>query len=200
MTAPTNDTKLEVLNDHYKETYNNLQEFRKLRERLMAFIIATIALMSFQVFSPTQAGNAIGQFVASQLDLQSSIDTSFLGSIIWFCLLAFVVRYFQTVIHIERQYDYLHNLENLLSKHYDGNAFTREGKSYLKKYPLFSNWAHFLYTTIFPALLIIVVVIKTANEIKIVSHVSALLIFNSLIALFILVSIVLYLMLIHFKK
>jgi hypothetical protein len=200
MATLKDDTKLEVLHDHYKETFSHIEDFRKLRDQLLALIFITITLMLFQVFSPMEAGNAIGQFVVNSLDIQGSIDISFLGSVIWFSLLAFVVRYFQTVVHIERQYDYVHSLEELLSQYYDGNAFTREGKSYLRGYPLFSNWASALYTIIFPGLMFIIVVAKIGNEFYLANHIPVLLVFNSLIALFILVSIVLYLILLFFRK
>ncbi len=149
--------------------------------------------MLYQLYSPVEAGQAIGEFVVSKLDLQTLINSSFIESIIWFVLLSLVIRYFQTVILIERQFDYLHRLEEELNKIFEGVAFTREGKSYLKDYPLFSKWTHLLYTTLFPTLLILVVVVKIGYEIHFARNLSPLLTFNVSIAIFTIISTILYL-------
>lgn len=196
----SDDKKIELLTDHYKDTFVHLTEYRKLRDRLFSLILLTITLLLFQIYSPTEAGAAIGQFIAKKLELQNAINISFIGSIIWFALLGFVIRYFQTVIHIERQYDYIHNLEEQISNHYKGKAFTREGKSYLTNYPLFSNWTHILYTIAFPLLLMVVVIIKTANEIYFSTNISFLLAFNFITALCVLISTVLYWRAIYSRK
>ena len=100
----------------------------------------------------------------SKLNVNEPIDISFLGNVIWFATLALVVRYFQAVVHIERQYDYLHSLENRLNKHYGQKAFTREGEAYLSAYPIFSKWTSLLYSVVFPAFLCGVVVTKLAVD------------------------------------
>lgn len=192
MSTLSHDKKIELLNDHYKDTFAQLTEYRKLRDRLFALILFTITLLLFQIYSPDEAGVTIGEFITKNLEIESTINISFIGSVIWFILLGFVIRYFQTAILIERQYYYIHNLEEQLSKHYQKKAFTREGKSYLTNYPLFSSWAHILYTFVFPILLIAVVLGKIVNEIYFSKGISLLLIFNSVIALCILVSTALY--------
>jgi hypothetical protein len=200
MPALSEDTKLDVLNDHYKDTFAYLQEFRKRREQLLLLILVVATIMLFQIFSPKDAEDAIGQFIAKGLDLQGPVDISFVGSVLWFSWLCLVIRYFQTAVHIERQYDYIHDLEKQLSQLYDGKAFTREGQFYLARYPLFSNWAHILYTIVFPVVLAIVVIGRVVNEILLATHLSLLLVFNVVISLCILVSVVLYVMMVHFKK
>lgn len=200
MPTLSDDKKIELLNDHYKDTFVYLKETLRLRDRLFVFILLTITLLFFQLYSPDEAGTVIEAFIKKNLELEDAISIAFVGTVIWFALLAFVMRYFQTVIFIERQYKYIHRLEDQLSSHYDDKAFTREGKSYLKNYPLFSNWAYYLYTMIFPILLIVVVVGKMINEYLFASGISFLLVFNSVIALGILISTMLYLRMVHFGK
>ena len=132
--------------------------------------------------------------------MKSPIDITFIGSIIWFGLLSLVVRYFQTVVHIERQYKYIHQIEEQLSAEYANKVFTREGKSYLNDYPLFSSWAWILYTIVFPALLIVLVIAKVVGEICQAGRISLLISVNVAIALFIVLSTLFYLLLVHFKK
>jgi len=200
MPALTYDKKIELLNDHYKDTFAQLKEYLKLRDRLFLLILVTITLLLFQIYSPDEAGVTIGAFLSKKLEIQNTISIAFIGSVIWFALLALVIRYFQTIIFIERQYAYIHNLEDQLSKHYQDKAFTREGKSYLKNYPLFSDWAYILYTMVFPSLLILIVLGKMINEFYFSKGISLLLIFDTIIALCILISTVLYMRMVHFQK
>jgi len=197
----TEDTKFQALYDHYKDTFDGIRNHIKFRDRLFALILVVVTLMLFQVFSPQESNKAISQLVSAKLGLQIAIDVSFLGSVIWFSLLSLVIRYFQTAVYIERQYDYIHQVEDSLGAHYDGKTFTREGKAYLKNYPLFSNWAWVLYTIIFPLLLLLVVSAKILNEFSRVAYVaSPLFLVNGLIFVGIVISTILYLLLIHFRK
>ena len=194
------DAKLQLLHDHYKDTFFHIQEYLKLRDRLFLLILIVATLMLFQVYSPAKSGEAVSQFITKKLELKSPIDITFIGSIIWFALLSLVVRYFQTVVHIERQYAYIHQLEELISTEYGSKVFTREGKSYLKDYPLFSSWAWILYTIVFPALLLLVVVYKITSDIRQATCVSFLVGVNIAIALLIVLSTVFYLLQVHFRK
>ncbi len=139
----------------------------------------------------------IGHLITKALNLDKTVDASFIGSIIWFALLALAVRYFQTVIHIETQYKYIHNLEDQLCPYYKNMAFTREGKTYLKDYKMFSKWIKKLYFIIFPILLVLVIIAKIYNEIIYTSNFSVLLIFNISIFILIIIFVSLYLQAIH---
>lgn len=194
------DSKLQLLHDHYKETFAHIQDYLKLRDRLFFFILIVITIMLFQIYSPSESGEAVSQFICKKIELKSPIDITFISSIVWFSLLSLAIRYFQAVVHIERQYTYIHHIEKLLSVQYDNKVFTREGKSYLKNYPAFSCWAWILYTIIFPALLLIVVIVKIICDIRLAGYISLLQTINIIIAVCIVVSTLLYLMTVHLKK
>lgn len=71
------------------------------------------------------------------------------------------------MIQIERQYDYIHHLEELLNSKYAGSrAFTREGKAYLNEYPMFSSWVWFLYTAAFPLIVLLCITIRIQGELS----------------------------------
>ena len=110
------------------------------------------------------------------------------------------MRYFQTVTLIERQYRYIHLLEERISSAFDNIAFTREGKSYLDNYPRISDWAHILYSTVFPVLLLFVITVKIVAEWLPPVDITAVLIFNSVIFVMIVISTALHLLRIHFNK
>ena len=194
------DTRLEILHEHYKDSFTHLQEYRKQRDWLFVLLVATLILMMFQVSAPSRSGDAISQAVSSQLGLAFTIDISFLSSVIWLALLGLLLRYSQTVVTMERQYKYIHALEELLSAEYRNEAFTREGRAYLADYPLLLNWASFFYTLVFPILLIAVVSARIAQELTSCQVFDAVLAFDTIAYLATVVSTVLYLISIHCHK
>ena len=94
------------------------------------------------------------------------MSSHWLGSVLWFLLLGTSIRYFQTVVQLSRQYDYIHGLEELMADEFRAPAFTREGKSYRDDYPIFSAWASLLYRYAFPVLLAVIASIRIADEVK----------------------------------
>ena len=202
MTDVSTDTKFIALHKHYNDTFANIKESISLRDKLTALILLVLAFVALYTFWPADAITTFSQISAQKLGLSVSVNGSFLGSIIWFALLVTIVRYTQVVVYIEQQYTYIHRLEKELhSKFDDGITFTREGKSYLKKYPKFSDWIWILYMVIFPSLLAVVVLVKIISEwMNSFSAVSVFLILNTIIALCILVSIVLYTLFMHYQK
>ena len=194
------DAKIEVLHAHYLETYSNIRSALRQRDRFFVYIAAVVTLMLLQVVAPQDTEAAIGRLVSSQLDLSETFSLSVVGTVLWFVLLGLVIRYFQTVIYIDRQYTYIHSLEELLAANYSGAAFTREGKSYLSDYPVFSKWVSTIYTVVFPAALVLVLAIKIATELSHTTAFDWLFVFNALTFIAITVSVVLYLLSLHGKR
>ena len=189
----TDDTKLEILHDHYKDSFAHVREYIAVRDRLLFYILIVLTLILLQIFSPQDGGKKLSEFVTSKLGLASQISTAFIVSMIWFGLLALLIKYFQTVTCIEGQYEYIHRLEDELSKQYKGEIFTREGKTYLKNYPTFSKWTHIIYRLIFPALLVMIVLIKIVGEWQQPGNNGWLLIVDSIMVGSILITVYLYL-------
>lgn len=196
--VPDDDTKIQILHEHYKDSFAQLQKSIKLRDKLFLLILVTVTIMLFQIYSPKEFGSAISQFITKQLESekQNVIDLSFISSIIWFGLFALVVRYYQTVMYIERQYKYIHKLEEQISPTFKNIVFTREGEHYLSNFWIFSEWVWIIYMVIFPILMITVISIKIVSEYLENSH---LFIFDTIIFLFILISTILYMIAIHIK-
>ena len=200
MSMPSEDIKLEMLNDHYKDSFAYLQSYIKIRDKLFILILITITVMLYQIYTPV-SNDVLESFIANQMDIdKSSVDISFVSSVIWFALLALSLRYFQTIIHIERQYKYVHCLETSLNNFYPDEEFTREGRSYLDYYPLFSKWAWILYTKVFPILLIFIVLLKIIDEINFVVVNQASQVFNILISISIITTTLLYIYCYHRKR
>lgn len=194
------DKKIELLCDHYKDTFTHIKDAIKQRDRLFTIVLFLVTIFLFQLYSPKDFGDSVSSLISAQLSVQSKIDLAFISTLLWFILLVISIKYYQTVVFIERQYDYIHSLEELISNYFDKKAFTREGISYLSNYPKFSNWTFFLYTIFYPVCLVFVITIKIINEFSLAQSFSLLQIINAILYLSILISSVLYLFLVHLKK
>jgi hypothetical protein len=61
------------------------------------------------------------------------------------------LRYCQTSVLVNRQYPYLHTLEEAISPQLGGgDLYQREGTVYLREYPLLLDVAWFAYIILFP--------------------------------------------------
>jgi len=153
--AISDDAKLEALTDHYKDTFHYVREYVAIRDRLFLLVLVLLGLQFFQISSPDTSSTAIVDFFKNHLGFQISADKHSLNAILWFALLSVVVRYFQANVYINRQYKYLHVLEDKFTRLFGEKTIIREGKHYLSAYPLFSDWTNCLYTWVFPVLLLL---------------------------------------------
>ena len=196
------ETKLQVLNDHYKDTFGILRDYLRFRDKLFTLILVVVALLLFQLHSPKDSGEIISQLISTKLSLTKIIDLSFVGSLLWFVLFSLVLRYYQTAVWIEKQYKYIHEIERDLCKYYGSDCmFLRESKTYFKNYPLFTTWAWVLYTIIFPCFLNVITFTKIYAEYRNKSIPAPFTYWVNLGIFFgILVSTISYLLVIHYKK
>lgn len=164
MAKASEDTKLTVLSEHYDNTVSDFKKLGKSREWNFVAMLILLGVMAFQYVSPTQSESILTQLVQKQLNIDALVSINVIGSLVWFGLLYVAIRYFQTVINIEKQYNYTHELEEQLAKSYEGKAFTREGKTYLNNYAIFSDWVHIVYWYIFPVLLLFAITAKIIGE------------------------------------
>lgn len=151
------NTKLEVLHDHYKESFLHIREREKQRDRLFMFVIALIGALFLEIQYSDVFSNILGNIKLEFVELDISImPISIFLSVTWTYLFVIVLKYCQSSILIERQYDYLHCLEDQISKLFDDqNIYCREGKAYLNKYPLFSDLVWIFYILLFPTIVIL---------------------------------------------
>ena len=159
------DKRFEILNDHYRETCSYLATYRKQRDRFFLYLLIVLGIMFLQMSSPDKSYALISGLLSKSVRESIHLDQSFIRGLVWFFLLSLVLKYFQIVVLIERQYAYVHKLENELTIHFSSDIpFTREGKSYLKHYPKLSDWADILYVWFFPAMLLFFVSAKIVIE------------------------------------
>ena len=195
----TEQTKYEILYDHYKDTFEHTKSYASQRDRLFFLVLVVVTFLLFQIVAPGESGLVLSEYATAQLGLQTAIDDSIVTSLLWFSLLALVVRYFQRVITVERQYEYLHQLEDELSRYFSGTVFTREGMTYLSSYKTFSDWSWRLYAIAFPLLLLFVTGTKIIGEVRIYAGTPITFLLDVMAFLGIVLFTVLYVASVHFR-
>ncbi|HIE02690.1 MAG TPA: hypothetical protein EYP59_20810 [Thiotrichaceae bacterium] len=186
---------MQVLHDHYKDTFTHQRTYLKLRDRLFLYLLIVVTIMLLEIAAPEAAGTAISQLIKNQIGIEETIHFSFITGVIWFLLLGLTLKYYQNLMLIERQYAYIRKLEAELNQIYSNSdvIFTREGKTYLKDYPIFSDWAHFLYRIVFPSFLIAIAIFKCFDEWPGLSNFSLSNFFNTVICFGVLATVALVL-------
>lgn len=161
------EPKFNNLCSHYKDTFDIHRASIKQRDTLFYGLLVILAVFTLQLSSTEIVVGVVNDYVNKATGIKIGKSADFISTLLWLLLLGFTTRYYQVVIEIERQYGYLHVLEEKLNSYYpETKVFTREGKSYLSKYPLFSNWVWFLYTVFFPSLIIFSVIMRGNSEIR----------------------------------
>lgn len=153
------EKQLEVLSHHYSETFELLKNDVAKRDRLFLYLLVLIFILLLYMSAPTALSELLNNFLYSQTGREGNqtplIDVSFMGAILMLGLLSLSHTYFQTVLHVERQYNYVYQLEKQLSRHFDELAFIREGTFYKNHRRRFSEWTKVIFWVLFPLLFLL---------------------------------------------
>lgn len=192
------EPKFNNLCSHYKDTFDIHHASIKQRDTLFYGLLVILAVFTLQLSSTEIVVGVVNDSVNKATGIKIGKSADFVSTLLWLLLLGFTTRYYQVVLEIERQYGYLHILEEKLNSYYpETKVFTREGQSYLSKYPLFSNWVWFLYTVFFPSLIIFSVIMKGNSEIREIQSIEVNQIINVVCYLVIATSSILYVYRLH---
>ncbi len=171
--AGINEPLVGHLLSHYDDTCVDIKEQVTSRDRWFLFVLALVGVSFFRVVDLEQSSTVLLSLTKSTLGVDILADAPAIGAVLWFLLLAVVIRYFQVNVYLDRRYEYLHGIEKKINEAAGSEIVTREGKSYLRNYPLFSSWTHFLYTWVFPLCLLVVVAVRVSKEWPGISGLSA---------------------------
>ena len=159
----TDEKKIEILYDHYKDTFENQKVFLQKRNYYTLICLGLIATLSFQMSNPDQS-NVISSEIIKKNIGDITIDFSYINSVLNFALLWVVIMYYQINLLIEKIYKYIQEIEGKLTNEMAPFEISREGKTYLDHYPWLSEVVHKIYSICFPVTLICVAIIKWATE------------------------------------
>ncbi|MDP9388683.1 MAG: hypothetical protein M3Q48_12415 [Actinomycetota bacterium] len=148
------DPKEEValLHEHYKDSFAHVLVREQRRDRLFVILVLMFALLTLQVQYPATVGDALGTVKVLGVDVTvKNLPLPALLDVTWLLTLLVGLKYCQTALAVERQYPYLHQLEEAIAGRLsNAELFCREGKAYLRAYPSVLNWAWFCYVVLFP--------------------------------------------------
>ena len=146
---------LSLLHDHYKETFSLIRDRETQRDKLFLWLLVIFALLAIEIQFPANFNGVLGHLnvAGNSIDLQQ-LPLSRLLNASWVFTAAFVLKYCQTAKAVDRQYRYLHMLEDRISDNLgDAELYRREGRAYLEQYPHLLDWAWVYYTILFPGAL-----------------------------------------------
>lgn len=150
------DKQLEILHDHYKETFARIREEERSRDRLFLSLIGLFALLCLEIGYPAAVGGSLG--TATILGAEIHLDALPLAALLnltWTLTLVIALKYCRITVWVSRQYPYVHNLEeNISGLVGGGNLYRREGKAYLTDYPLLLDVSWFVYSVLFSLIII----------------------------------------------
>ena len=193
-----NEAELNNLCSHYKDTYDIHTSSIKQRDILFYTLLILLPLFYLQITSESLVNGVIEGMLDEKFGIHIDEPSNVFNTMLWFLLFGFTSKYFQTVVQIERQYDYIHHLEQIINKVYSKTkAFTREGASYASEYPIFSRWLWALYTIAFPCIILICITVRIKFEVAGTEFININLIPSLLSYLLVVVSTTLYLGKIH---
>jgi hypothetical protein len=169
------DKRAELLMQHYANTYENIQNYWKIRNRLFLLILALLTVLVLDWAQPGSLASVANSWIVSALTNDSSTSDqiqaipklafSVIGTLVRFILLCLVIQYYQRSIHVDRLYRYISDIEEKLCASMGGDFVTREGKAYFSatgvyaqagpgKRPFFLRAVGPLYVYAFPVVLI----------------------------------------------
>ena len=190
--------KIELLYDHYKETFSIIKETIIQRNRFFVMVFLVMTLQFLFALSPDSISYLIIGIVQKQYEIDISNQMSIIQSFLWLILLYLTMRYYQATIHIEKQYNCIHSIELDISNivHI---TFDRESGNYLSNYPKMSDFVDILYKWVFPIIYCLIICYKIVIE-YITLKFNFLLLLNSILFISCFILTILYLVFLHGKR
>lgn len=158
--------KLQLLHDHYKETFALIHDREQQRDRLFLVVIGLYGLLALAILFSISFNTVLKnvEVAGTKVDLSTLPAGAILGAL-WAFTFTITLRYCQVSIVVERQYSYLHSIEEHVSAELGGDGiYEREGRAYLENYPAFSTWAWISYAYTFPLILTLVTIALIVTE------------------------------------
>ena len=157
-------SSITILYDHYKDTFKIIENTIALREKNFKWAIILVVVSLLLTLYPT-AGFELSRGIGVEkvkINLSGHLFYT-INSFLLFTAIWFWNKYFRNVLQIENLYLYIRRLEDKLTT--DGKVeITREGKFYLKHYPVVKSVINNFYKIFIPIILIPTVFVKGLNE------------------------------------
>lgn len=197
------EKRLEILYDHYKDTFLKIQVNEKKRDRLFYVIIGFLGLLILQFIYSIALPKVVKQINILGFSFSfNEIPVPVIISLTWTFFSMIVIRYYQIIVHVDKQYNYLHELESKLSNFLDKpQIISRESSGYLtNNYSCFRHWVWIFYTAIYPAIIILAIFLNFKLEWSVQSIPQYHKIYDTILGVLAIITMVFYLVGNWFKK
>lgn len=148
--------------DHYKDTFSILKGYLKKRDTLTIVIFLMIIVILFQIQAPCETESIAKAYIDNTIK-GVNVDFKYINSVVHIVFLWVVMQYYQITLTIEKNYDYLHEVESKLSSP-RGFEIKRESVNYLDSYPWLKSIVNIIYKLLFPILIIATALLKIVIE------------------------------------
>lgn len=157
--------QIDLIYDHYKETFAIISEQNKLRNKRFVFTFVIAMVLLLFTFNPVEYSGLIFGYIKEQYSIDLTNQFVVIQTFLWITLLYETLRYSQAVVYIEREYKYISSLEAHITT-LSQFSFNREGQNYSNDYPIISNYANLIYKYLFPIFSVAVATLKIISEFK----------------------------------
>lgn len=158
--------KEELLYDHYKESYVLIKDSIKERNRFFILLFVVMTIQFLLAVLPDSIVSIVVTIVNDSYNIDITGQIIVIQSLLWLILLYFTMRYYQLSVYIERQYNFIHDLERRISELFNVK-FDRESTNYLKFCPKMNDMIDVMYKWVFPIIYCVILCIKIFSEIRI---------------------------------
>ena len=190
---------LDVLYDHYKETFSLSKEAQGRRNKSLLILCILEAFSFLILIRPEKAFELILDGINIELDRSLQISNTIIQTLLWLLIAYVMIRYIQDMLYVERQYIYLDKLEKVISNNMAINIFTREGDHYLHNYPMVLNFIDLFYKMLMPIFFGVINIVRIYKEWKSVKGITIAIIADTVLCVAILIIIWFYFFEIHSK-
>lgn len=154
---------IEVLYDHYKDTFEQQKRYLAKRDHLTALLLIFAILLTGLIFDPNYISCKLNAVIKAQVN-NLAFDFEFINTGLIIAFFWFSLQYYMIVLQIEKMYKYLNQCEASLCAGYMGFKINREGAYYLKSYPWMKTFADKFFVLGIPMGFITLSVCKIVNE------------------------------------
>ena len=147
--------------DHYKDSFEQQKNYIHKRDRYTIALLAMVSVLCLKVVDFEDVNRNIN-IIISQYIGNINIDIKYIGVALSYIYLWLIIQYYQVCLTIEKMYNYIHGIEEILS--IGGYKIEREGVNYLKSYPWLKSLTHRIYVLLFPIIFISIAFICAKTE------------------------------------
>ena len=154
---------IEVLYDHYKDTFEQQKKYLAKRDHLTVLLMILAILLIGLIFDPNYISIKLNTIINAQVN-NLVFDFEFINTGLIIAFFWFSLQYYMIVLQIEKMYKYLDQCETSLCAGYTEFKINREGAYYLRSYPWMKTLADKFFVLGIPIGFIALSVCKIVNE------------------------------------